>query len=210
MSYIFDTFDHPYKTMCNSAASCPSCPLRTKRTLSFLSLWGICLPPLSLANSLRRQATRHQSTVRWRGQQPTGDSPAFLGLPLCPVPFPADLLALRQSLPDHTEWEWTQSFNTCHWGSSSSLRCLWTLRLAPPRVQAAPGDALTLTTLQRCVSVCFCCFMISVCMLSSVYCHAVCFCDVVLFECLKSEKKEKVAKCEKNMKFRKILNSLYN
>lgn len=153
-----------------SAASCPSCPvcpLRTRRTCSFLTPWEICLLPHSLANITTHQATRGQSTMSQRGrsQQPTGDSLVFLGLPLCPVTHPATPQALRRSLTDHVAWDRTRCFSPCLWGGSSSLRGLWTLRSARPPAHAAHGDALTPTTLQRCVFVtCVCYCLLSCCL----------------------------------------------
>lgn len=143
-----------YKSMCNSAASChscPVCPLRTKRTLTFHTPWGISLLSLSLANSTRHQSTKRQRNLR---QQPTEDWPASLGLPPCPVPSPATLLALQQSLIDQVVREQKENFTHRLWGGSSSLRCLWIVHLARPHVHTALGDALTPTSLQRCVSVC--------------------------------------------------------
>lgn len=151
--------------MCNSAAShlsCPVCPLRTRRTLSFLTPWGICLLSLSLENS-----TRHQLTMRQRepGQHPMGESPVILGLPLCPVTFPVNLLALQQSPPDR-------------WGSSS-LRCLWTVLPAQPRVHQAHGVTLIPMILWRCVSMYFCYSMMSTLFSTTVHGHVVCFCEAV-------------------------------
>lgn len=108
----------------------------------------MCLSCLTLLNSTRDQATMEQKAL---GAPSMGDTSAFLGLPLWSAPSPSTPGARQESLPGIITWDWIQNFSSYHWGGKLFLRCLWTHRSALPCAHVAPGDALTPTTLLRCV-----------------------------------------------------------